>query len=134
MKADRITDQIIGCAISIHRALGPGLLEAAYQICLEHELNRQGFAVESQKLLPLIYNGIETKRGFQVDLLVEKEVVVEVMAQRQIAMIDEAQVQTYLKLLNCRIGLLLNFNTRWMTGGIHRVINPNYSERRLPPR
>ncbi len=126
MPGDQLTYRIIGAAFDIHKALGPGLLESAYQVCMEHELRRRGLSVESQKLLPLIYDGIRTKRGYRVDLLVNNEVVVEVKAQRQVAMVDEAQVQTYLKLLNCPIGLILNFNTRWLKNGIHRIVNPAF--------
>jgi GxxExxY protein len=121
---DEITYKIIGCAFTVHKALGPGLLESAYQSSFEHELLRIKLQVETQKILPLTYNGIRTKKGYRIDFLVEKEVVVEVKAVREITLLDHAQVQTYLRLLNCRIGLLLNFNTRWLKNGISRVINP----------
>jgi GxxExxY protein len=124
MNSEQITYRIIACAITVHKALGPGLLESAYQISLEHELNFTGLQVESQKILPLTYNGIRTKKGYRVDFLVEKKVIVEVKSARQITLLDEAQVHTYLKLLNCRVGLLINFNTRWVKTGLHRIINP----------
>ena len=126
MEEDQLTSRIIACALTVHQALGPGLLESAYQNCLEADLRKQGLKIETQLLLPLIYNGVRTKKGYRVDFLVEKKVVVEVKAERRITLLDHAQVQTYLRLLNCRIGLLLNFNTRWLKNGIARIINPGY--------
>lgn len=134
MTVDQVTYKIIGCSFTIHKALGPGLLESAYLSCFSHELRREGLTVEMEKHLPLIYNGIRTKKGFRVDLLVENCVVVEVKAQKQIHPIEESQINTYLRLLNLKIGLILNFNVRWMKDGIRRIINPNFIESRPPLR
>lgn len=134
MKTDQITYEIIGAACVIHKELGPGLLESAYLMCLDTELRRRGLRVERQKLLPLQYDGIRTNYGYRVDLAVESKVVVEVKALSKIALVHEAQVQTYLKLLNYKVGLLINFNVRWLKTGIHRIINPHYLEHRPPLR
>ncbi|MGQ0814069.1 MAG: GxxExxY protein [Gemmatimonadota bacterium] len=134
MTVDQITYEIIGCAFTIHKALGPGLLESAYLHCMNHELPRRGLAVEMEVALPLVYNGVRTKKGYRVDLLVQNCVVVEVKAEKRIPAIEEAQIQTYLKLLNLKIGLILNFNVRWMKDGIKRVINPGFMEPRPPLR
>lgn len=134
MTVDQITHKIIGCSFTIHRALGPGLLESAYLNCFGHELRREGLNVEMQKQLPLIYNGIRTKKGYRVDLLVENCVIVEVKAAKKIHPIEESQLHTYLRLSNLKIGLILNFNVRWMKDGIRRIINPNFVEPRPPLR
>jgi GxxExxY protein len=124
MREDEVTFRIIGCAMTVHRALGPGLLESAYQNSLDYEFRREKLKIESQKELPLIYNGVRTKKGYRIDFLVENRVVVEVKAVKQITLLDQAQMQTYLRLSNVKIGLILNFNTRWLKNGIYRVLNP----------
>ncbi len=126
MEEDRITGEIIGCAIRVHKALGPGLLESAYQISLEEEFKSNDIEFKSQLILPLVYNGKRTKKGYRIDLLVEKRVVVEVKSERRIQRLDCAQLQTYLKLLHLRVGLILNFNTQWMKNGIARIVNPAF--------
>jgi len=108
MKDDAITRRIIGCAIRVNKALGPGLLESAYQVGLEEEFKQDKLKFKSQLALPLIYNGRRTKKGYRVDFLVEGRVVVEVKAERRIQLLDLAQVHTYLKLLNLPVGLLSN--------------------------
>ena len=123
MEEDRITEIIIACAIKVHKALGPGLLESAYRNALFHELSRWGLSVEIEKALPLVYGGIRTNKGYRLDLLVENAVVVEVKAAKAILPIDLSQMQTYLKLTDCNVGLILNFNVKWLKEGIKRVIH-----------
>jgi len=119
---NRLTDKIIGAAIEVHRNLGPGLLESAYETCLAYELEQLGLNVERQKPLPLVYKDIRLDQGYRIDLLVEQKVVVELKVVEQIIPAHEAQVLSYLKFSGCQIGLLLNFNTRLMKDGIHRFI------------
>jgi GxxExxY protein len=106
MEEDAVTDRIISCAIKVHKALGPGLLESAYQISLEEEFDQSDLKFKSQLALPLVYGGRRTRKGYRIDFLVEESVVVEVKAERRIQLLDFAQVQTYLRLLNLRVGLI----------------------------
>ena len=117
-----LTDKIIGAAIEVHRNLGPGLLESAYETCLTYELEQTGLTVERQKALPLVYKNIKLDQGYRIDLFVEEKIVVELKVVEQITPVHEAQVLSYLKFSGCRIGLLLNFNTKLMKNGIHRFI------------
>jgi GxxExxY protein len=119
----QITDRIIGSAIDVHRELGPGLLESAYQACLEYDLSKKGVRFQRQVALPLTYQGMRLDCGYRVDLFVEDRVIVEVKAVEAIARIHYAQMITYLKLKRCRVGLLLNFNVTSMRQGIRRVTN-----------
>ena len=119
-----LTYQIIGCAYKVHAALGPGLLESAYEACLCYELQQCGLFVEKQKALPLIYNEVNLEIGYRIDLLVERKVIVEIKAVDLLHDIHLAQILTYLKLSNLRTGLLLNFNVVSMkAGGVKRVVN-----------
>jgi GxxExxY protein len=120
---DDITEQIIGCAIKIHKALGPGLLESAYEECLCYELNKVGLRVERQKALPLVYEEIKLECGYRVDVLVENKVVVEIKSVDCLTDVHLAQVLTYLKIGDRRVGLLMNFNVSKMLFGIKRVVN-----------
>ena len=117
---NRLTAMIIGAAIEVHRYLGPGLLESAYELCLLYELERLGLRVERQKGLPLVYKEIGLEIGYRIDLLVEGLIVVEIKAVENILPVHEAQVLTYLKLSGCPLGLLLNFNVPLMKDGIRR--------------
>jgi GxxExxY protein len=123
MPNSALTEQIIGCAIKVHKALGPGLLESAYQECLYYELQKLGLYVEKQKALPLVYEDVKLECGYRIDLLVEKQVVIEVKSVEALADIHLAQVLTYLKLSNNRLGLLINFNVMLLKDGVKRVIN-----------
>jgi len=114
---------VIGCAMKVHSALGPGLLESAYEACLEYELVTNGLLVEVQKPLPLIYQCVKLECGYRVDLLVERKLIVEVKAVEALAEIHFAQVLTYLRLSDLRLALLLNFNVVHMKDGIRRVVN-----------
>jgi GxxExxY protein len=112
---DQITETIIGAAIAVHRELGPGLLESAYEACLVFELAERGLEVARQMELPVIYRGVRIDCGYRLDLLVEKQVVVEVKSIDQLAPVHEAQILTYLRLSGCHVGLLINFNVRQLT-------------------
>ena len=119
---NKLTGQIIGAAIEVHRHLGPGLLESAYETCLVYELRQLGLAVERQKALSLIYKEIKLDHGYRVDLLVEQKVIVELKVVEQIAPVHEAQVLSYLRFSGCKVGLLLNFNVKLLKDGIRRFI------------
>ena len=114
---------LVGCALKVHSALGPGLLESAYEACLEYELIKNGLLVEVQKPLPLIYQTVKLECGYRVDMLVERKLIVEVKAVEALAEIHFAQVLTYLRLSDLRLALMLNFNVVHMKDGIRRVVN-----------
>ncbi len=128
MEDNRLTEQIIGCAIKVHSSLGPGLLESAYQECLLFELKKTGLFVEKEKPLPLVYEEVKLDCGYRIDLLVQKQVVIEIKSVDTLNDVHTAQVLTYLKLSNCKIGLLINFNVTQLTKGIKRLYNKYYSE------
>ena len=113
---------IVDAAITVHRALGPGLLETAYEACLANELERRGHRVQRQQTLPLTYEGVRIDAGYRIDLLVGATVIVEVKSVESFAPIHEAQLLTYLKLSGCRLGFLINFNATLLKQGIKRVI------------
>jgi GxxExxY protein len=115
-----ITERIIGAAIEVHKALGPGLLESAYHACLSHELKECGLGVEREKELPVVYKGVMLDCGYRLDLLVEHTVIVELKAVQEVNAVHEAQVLSYLKLSGCPVGLLINFNVKQLTEGIKR--------------
>jgi GxxExxY protein len=119
---NRLTEKIIGAAIEVHRHLGPGLLESAYETCLVYELERLGLMVERQKVLPLVYKEILLDQGYRLDLLVEQKVIVELKVVEQISPVHEAQILSYLKFSGCKIGLLINFNVKLLKDGIRRFI------------
>lgn len=121
-RTDEIARQVVDCAFAVHRALGPGLLEGVYEVCLAHELNKRGLRVERQVLLPAVYDGMRLDAGLRLDMLVENEVVVELKAVQALLPIHEAQVLTYLKLAGYRIGLLINFNVPIIKRGIRRLV------------
>jgi GxxExxY protein len=119
---NEISGKIIGAAIEVHKELGPGLLESVYEACLCHELKKAGVSFESQVDLPIIYKGEITDKTYRVDLLVENCVIVELKAVDTISPIHEAQLLTYMKLLNINLGLLINFNVEILKNGIRRRI------------
>ena len=119
---NKLTEKIIGAAIEVHRHLGPGLLESAYETCLAYELEQQGLTVERQKALPLVYKDIQLDQGYRIDLLVEQKVVVELKVVEQLTPVHEAQVLSYLKFSGCPIGLLFNFNVKLLKDGMRRFI------------
>ena len=116
-----LTGKIIGAAIEIHRALGPGLLESAYEACLLYELRLRKLKVEPQKAMPVFYKDVMLDCGYRVDLVVEDQVIVEIKSVSSLAPIHEAQLLSYLKLSNCKIGLLINFNVSLLKEGIRRL-------------
>ena len=120
-----ISGKIIGAAIEVHKHLGPGLLESAYEECLCRELELRGINFERQVPLPLNYKGLKLDCGYRLDLLVEDKVIVELKTVEAIAPIHEAQMLTYLKLRDVRLGLIINFNARLLVEGIKRLVN-NY--------
>jgi GxxExxY protein len=120
---NQISGGVVDSAIEVHTALGPGLLESAYEICLGHELRKRGFSVESQKTLPLTYDGITLDAGYRLDLLVEDTVIVELKAVEEVSNLHRAQILSYLKLSRRPLGLLMNFNVKWMKDGIERFAN-----------
>ena len=116
--------EIIGAAMAVHRALGPGLLESTYEACLAHELAQQGLHFERQKELPVRYDGILLDCGYRIDLLIEGSIIVELKAVEKLLPIHEAQLMSYLKLSGYKIGLLINFNVEVLKSGIkRRVLN-----------
>jgi GxxExxY protein len=119
---DKLTETIIGGAIAVHRALGPGLLESAYEACLGYELVDRGLSVERQKALPVKYRGVNLDCGYRIDLLVEEIIIIELKAVEKIDPIHKAQLLSYLKLSGCKLGLLINFNVRMLKNGIHRIV------------
>ncbi|MDI3521555.1 MAG: hypothetical protein PWQ17_2047 [Anaerophaga sp.] len=120
---NKISSQIIGGAIEVHKELGPGLLESVYGACLAHELRNKGLLVEEQVHLPLIYKNEPLNKDFILDLLVEKEVIVELKAVEEVHPVHEVQLVTYLKLANKKLGLLINFNVPVLHKGIYRKVN-----------
>lgn len=122
-RLNRITEEVISAAIAVHRALGPGLLESAYEACLAYELAERGLAVERQKGLPVTYREVKVDCGYRIDLLVEGSVVVELKSVDRLAPIHEAQLLSYLKLSGCHVGLLINFNVKMLKQGIRRMVN-----------
>ena len=123
MEVNQITETIIGCAIKVHRALGPGLLESTYAACVCYELIEAGLNVKQQVPLPLIYKEIHMEIGYRLDLLVESVVVVEIKSVEALTDVHTAQVLTYIKLSNAKVGLLMNFNVLKLTDGIKRLIS-----------
>ena len=117
-----LTDKIIGAAIEVHRALGPGFLESAYQVCLEYESKLRGIPFEHLVKLPLNYKGIALEAGYVIDLVYDKRVIVELKAVEQVIPVHEAQLLTYMRLTGIRVGLLINFNVPVLKDGIYRRV------------
>jgi GxxExxY protein len=119
---NRLSETVIGAAVAVHRELGPGLLESAYEACLEFELRDRGFEVKRQHALPVRYRGIEVDCGFRLDLLVNELVIAELKAVERLERIHEAQVHTYLRLTGLHLGLLINFNVIRLVNGLKRIV------------
>jgi GxxExxY protein len=126
MNEDDLSKIVFDAGLKVHRALGNGLLERAYQECLRYELNKHGLFVETQKVLPLTYEEIYLDAGFRIDIMVERKLILEIKTVEKLAPIHFAQLLTYLKLSNCKLGLLMNFNTALFKDGIRRVVNNLY--------
>jgi len=122
MDIETIFKKVLDSSFQVHTALGPGLLESAYEECLYYELLQSGLSVEKQKPLPLVYKDVKMEAGYRIDLLVENQVIVEIKSVDVLCDIHMAQILTYLKLSGCKLGLLANFNVRHLKDGIKRVI------------
>ena len=122
MEFDQISNQVIGCALEVHRVLGPGLLESTYEQCLAHELSLAGISFKLQLPLPVKYKGIKLDCGYRIDLLVNDELIVELKSVDQIMGIHQAQLLTYMKLSGVKVGLLINFNVEMLKSGIKRFV------------
>lgn len=123
METNQLTQAIIGAAIKVHKRLGPGLLESAYRVCLAYELRKQGFNVDEEKPVPVFYDEIHLECGFRADLLINKLIVVELKAKTAVHPVDKAQTLSHLRLLNLRVGLLINFHEEKLVDGVYRIIN-----------
>ena len=119
---DPITHKVIGCAIEVHRQLGPGLLESAYEVCFDYELKQAGLSVERQLELPVIYKEIKMDCGYRVDLIVEKQLLIELKTVSKLLPVHQAQLLTYMKLTGISKGLLLNFHVAVLKNGIKRMV------------
>ena len=123
MRENQLGDVIVRGALTVHSALGPGLLESVYELCLVHELSKNRLKAERQVALPVRYDNVEIDGGFRVDILVEGLVIVEIKAVEKLIPVHKSQLLTYLKLSGCKLGYLLNFNVLHMRDGIKRVVN-----------
>ena len=123
LNENELSKFVFEAGLKVHRALGAGLLESAYQECLYYELQKLGLMVEKQKALPLVYEEVKLDAGYRIDLLVENKLVVEIKSVEALNDLHLAQILTYLKLSNCKLGLLMNFNTVLFKNGVKRVIN-----------
>jgi len=122
LEFDELSNKVIGCAIEVHRDLGPGLLESTYEQCLAHELKIEGMPFKLQYPLPVEYKGIKLDCGYRIDLLVANILIVELKSVENVLPIHQAQLLTYMKLSGIKIGLLMNFNVKYMKDGIKRMV------------
>ncbi len=127
LEINELTEKIIGCALQVHRHLGPGFLESVYQAALAHELNKAGIRFEKEKELPVQYENVKLDLGFRCDFLVDDRIIVECKAVKELTELDLAQLLNYLKINDLRVGLLINFNVMLLKDGIRRVVN-NFEE------
>lgn len=123
IKEEEISKIVFDCALKVHKTLGPGLLESAYEECLFYELKKTNLKVEKQKPLPLIYEEVNLEIGYRIDLIIEDKFIVEVKSVEALNEVHLAQLLTYLKLSECKLGLLINFNVKLLKDGVRRVIN-----------
>ncbi len=123
MNENEISNKLIGLAMEIHTALGPGLLESAYKECMHYKIVRSGFTSEKEKPMPLIFEEVKLECGYRIDLLVERKVVIEIKSAEALNDVHLAQTLTYMKLGNYKLGLLMNFNVARMKDGLKRVVN-----------
>ena len=122
MRFDELSKRVIGCAIEVHRNLGPGLLESTFEQCLAHELKCAGIPFMVQHPLPVNYSGVKLDCGYRVDLFIDNKIIVELKSVEKLLPIHQAQLLTYMKLAEIKIGLLMNFNVRFMKNGIKRMV------------
>ena len=123
MTENDISKIVFESALKVHRSLGPGLLESAYEECLFYELKKLNLSVEKQKALPLIYEDVKLDVGYRIDIIVENKFIIEIKSVVELNDVHLAQLLTYLKLSNCKLGLLINFNVRLLKEGVRRVVN-----------
>ena len=123
MTENELSKVVFNCSLKVHQTLGPGLLESAYEECLYYELKKTGLKVEKQKALPLIYEEIELDIGYRLDIILEDKLIIEIKSVEALNNVHFAQLLTYLKLTNCKLGLLVNFNVVLIKNGIKRVVN-----------
>jgi len=123
MTEDQISKIVFESALKVHKVLGPGLLESSYEECLFYELKKTGLKVEKQKSLPLIYEEVKLEVGYRIDIIIEDKFIVEIKSVEALNEVHLAQLLTYLKLSDCKLGLLINFNVKLLKNGVRRVIN-----------
>ena len=123
MTENELSRIVFDCALKVHQSLGPGLLESAYEECLFYELKKTGLNVEKQKPLPLIYKEVRLDVGYRIDIIVENKLIIEIKSVEALNDVHFAQLLTYLKLTNCKLGLLINFNVSLIKNGVKRVVN-----------
>jgi len=123
MTENEISKIVFNSALKVHKTLGPGLLESSYEECLNYELKNSGLKVQKQKPLPLIYEDVKLEIGYRVDIIIENKVIIEIKSVEALNHVHLAQVLTYLKLSNCKLGMLINFNVSLIKNGIRRVAN-----------
>ncbi len=123
MNENELSKLVFESGMKVHKALGPGLLESAYEECLNYELEKVGLLVEKQKILPLVYEEVKLDAGYRIDLFVEHKVILEIKSVEKLNDLHLAQTLTYLKLSGCKLGLLINFNTVLFKDGVRRVVN-----------
>jgi len=130
VETDEVTESVIGAALAVHRALGPGLLESTYDLCLTEELRKRNLGFERQHMLPVTYGDLVLPSAYRVDYLVEEQVIVEIKSVSSVDSVHMAQVLTYLKLSGCTVGLLINFNVVMLRDGIRRLVLNHPESRR----
>lgn len=123
MTENELSNKVIGLAMEVHTALGPGLLESAYKECLYHKIWKTGLSIEKEKPMPLVFEGVKLECGYRIDLLIENKLVIEIKSVEAINDVHFAQTLTYMKLGNYKLGLLMNFNVARLEEGIKRIIN-----------
>jgi GxxExxY protein len=123
MSENELSKIVVDCAFKVHNSLGPGLLESSYEECLFYKLNKTGLKIEKQKSLPLIYEEVKLEIGYRIDLMIENKLIVEIKSVESLNEVHFAQLLTYLKLTNCKLGLLINFNVALIKNGIKRIVN-----------
>ena len=123
MTENELSKVVFDCALKVHQTLGPGLLESAYEECLFYELKKSGLYVQKQKALPLVYEEVKLDVGYRIDIIIENKLIIEVKSVETLNDVHFAQLLTYLKLTNCKLGLLINFNVTLIKNGIKRIVN-----------
>ena len=123
MTENEISKIIVDCAYKVHKSLGPGLLESTYEACMYYELDKNNLVVHKQKVLPVVYDNLKLEAGYRIDLLVENKVIIELKSVKKLDDVHTAQMITYLRLSDCKLGLLINFNVSLIKYGIKRIVN-----------